>query len=247
MPRTAWTLVVPSALNRKDRRSETQTSRITITPTSTASHEARRSARRTAPTRHRGEDPAVPAGRSAGRPCSPAGTEMVAQLTRSLSRDWPVWITGDLWPSTSPAVTTAITPEPWKSPSPSSRRARTRRTAPCSEIAVSNTGCGDPPPDRRDHGGHQTVRPAPRRRAAIRKPPVTSATETAPPMATMATRRQVMAVASLTRDSPSRMVTSRRGRPDPAARSTSPRPHPAAPPRRRARTRPRRPPAGSTR
>ena len=35
-------------------------------------------------------------------------------------------------------------------------------------------------------------------------------------MATMATRRQVIAVASLTRDSPSRMVTSCRGRPDPA-------------------------------
>ena len=39
---------------------------------------------------------------------------MVPQLTRSLSRDWPVWITGDRWPSSRPAATTAITPEPWK-------------------------------------------------------------------------------------------------------------------------------------
>ena len=41
---------------------------------------------------------------------------MVAQLTRSLSRDCPVWITGDLCPRISPATTTAITPEPWNSP-----------------------------------------------------------------------------------------------------------------------------------
>ena len=44
--------------------------------------------------------------------------------------------------------------------------------------------------------------------AAIRKPTLTSAAETAPPIAAIATRRQVIAVASLTSDSPSRMVTS---------------------------------------
>ena len=38
---------------------------------------------------------------------------IVAQLTRSLSRDWPVWMIGDLWPRTRPATTTAMTPDPW--------------------------------------------------------------------------------------------------------------------------------------
>jgi len=37
---------------------------------------------------------------------------IVAQFTRSLRRDCPDWITGDLWPRIKPAITTEMTPEP---------------------------------------------------------------------------------------------------------------------------------------
>ena len=47
----------------------------------------------------------------------------------------------------------------------------------------------------------------------MRNPTPASNAENVPPMAPMATRRQVMAVASFTRDSPSRIVTTRRGSP----------------------------------
>ena len=36
---------------------------------------------------------------------------MEPQLIRSLTREAPDCVRGDLWPSTSPAVTTAMTPE----------------------------------------------------------------------------------------------------------------------------------------
>ena len=35
------------------------------------------------------------------------------QFIRSAMRDWAVWRIGALWPSSSPATTTAITPEAW--------------------------------------------------------------------------------------------------------------------------------------
>ncbi len=35
------------------------------------------------------------------------------QFIRSAIRDWAVCRTGALWPSSSPAMTTARTPEPW--------------------------------------------------------------------------------------------------------------------------------------
>ena len=38
---------------------------------------------------------------------------MVRQLIRSAIRDWAVCRIGALWPSSSPATTTAITPEAW--------------------------------------------------------------------------------------------------------------------------------------
>ena len=38
---------------------------------------------------------------------------IVVQLIRSASRDWAVWINGALWPSRTPAMTTARTPEAW--------------------------------------------------------------------------------------------------------------------------------------
>ena len=40
---------------------------------------------------------------------------IVVQLIRSASRDWAVWISGALWPSRTPAMTTARTPEAWMS------------------------------------------------------------------------------------------------------------------------------------
>ena len=40
---------------------------------------------------------------------------IVVQLIRSASRDGAVWISGALWPSSTPAMTTARTPEAWMS------------------------------------------------------------------------------------------------------------------------------------
>jgi hypothetical protein len=141
----------------------------------------------------------VPAARSA------------VQFTRSLSRDWPDWINGDLWPRINPAVTTAMMPEPWNSPTTISSAGTYAAKGTKIEIAVSNTGWVI----RRRIGitARATSSPTTPPLTAIRKPPVTSAAETAPPIAAMATRRQVIAVASLTSDSPSKMVTSWRGRP----------------------------------
>ena len=107
---------------------------------------------------------------------------IVVQFTRSLSRDWPDWITGDLWPRISPAVTTAMMPEPWNSPTSISSAGTYAAKGTRIEIAVSNTGWVI----RRRIGitTRATSRPdRHRHRAAIRKPPVTSAAETAPPMA----------------------------------------------------------------
>ena len=92
----------------------TQTSRSTITPTSTATT---KSAIRPP------DSVEVDSASMIRRACRPISRKtvfssmnwIVAQLTRSASRDCPLWITGDLWPSSRPAVTTAITPEPWKS------------------------------------------------------------------------------------------------------------------------------------
>ena len=38
---------------------------------------------------------------------------IVDQLIRSLTRDDAFWTIGDLWPRSSPATTTASTPDPW--------------------------------------------------------------------------------------------------------------------------------------
>ena len=103
-------------------------------------------------------------------------------------------------------------PEPWNSPTSISSAGTYAAKGTRNEIAVSNTGWVT----RRRIGTTTRATSRPTRTpppAAIRKPPVTSAAETAPPMATMATRRQVIAVASLTSDSPSKMVTSCRGSP----------------------------------
>ena len=81
-----------------------------------------------------------------------------------------------------------------------------------SEIAVSRTGSSKRL--RTAMATYATASPTTRPpTAATRKPMVTSSTVTALDMAKIATRKHVMAVASLTSDSPSRMVISRRGSP----------------------------------
>ena len=104
-----------SCLNRKNLAAATQASRITITPTSTATQKTVIRAPDTS------EADSAASSRLVCRPMSrktvfSSRNWMVCQLTRSASRDRPDWITGDRWPSSSPAVTTAITPDPWKSP-----------------------------------------------------------------------------------------------------------------------------------
>ena len=84
------------------------------------------------------------------------------------------------------------------------RSARSRCRRPAGGCA-GGSGSGDE--------GHRPAPPRPRRRRRSGSRRLTSPAVTAPPIAAIATRRQVMAVASLTSDSPSKMVTSRRGRP----------------------------------
>ena len=60
---------------------------------------------------------------------------MVRQFIRSAMRDWAVWMIGALWPSSSPAMTTATTPEAWNF---SARMKAANGTT--NEIAVSSSG-----------------------------------------------------------------------------------------------------------
>ena len=80
------------------------------------------------------------------------------------------------------------------------------------DTAVSNTGrvmCL-----RTRMASPATARPTATPPAAVTtKPIAASPTPTAPAIPAIARRRQVIAVASLTKDSPSRIVTSRRGNP----------------------------------
>ena len=132
---------------------------------------------------------------------------IVRQLMRSAIRDWAVCRIGALWPRSRPATTTATTPEEWSSSatrkhangitkdSPTSRTGSVIRRRIWATTTKARTPISTPPTD------------------ATRKSKPTRHSSTPTEAAAIAVRRVTSAVASLKSDSPSRMVTTRRGRP----------------------------------
>ena len=134
---------------------------------------------------------------------------IVRQFSRSAIRDCAVCRIGALWPSSRPATTTAITPEAC-----TCSAATYAANGTTSDMPLSSTGSVEVPADLgddeeedeadehaaagRDAGSRGRPRPASK--------PLPSATASAVPSATSA-------VASLSSDSPSRIVTIRRGSP----------------------------------
>ena len=132
---------------------------------------------------------------------------MVRHVIRSVIRDWAVWMSGALWPSSRPATTTAMTPEAC-----TRSAARNAAKGVRKEIAVSSSGSlmWRRSQATRANAARPMSRPPP---AARTKSIPTAARVTPPPMAAIAVRSATSAVASLSSDSPSRIVTMRRGRP----------------------------------
>ena len=132
----------------------------------------------------------------------------VRHVIRSVIRDCAVWMIGALWPSSRPATTTEITPEACTS-SAATKAANGVRN----EIAVSISGSVirlRSQATSTKNGEADRAAPPP---AARTKSMPTSASATPPERAAMAVRSATRAVASLSSDSPSRIVTTRRGRP----------------------------------
>src|SRR6478735_2690158 len=132
---------------------------------------------------------------------------MVRQFIRSAIRDWAVCTTGALCPSSRPAMTTAMTPEAWIS---SAAMKATKGTT--NEIAVSSTGSVISL--RSLATMTKTTKPtAAPPSEAMRNSRPTCRASTPTDIAAMAVRSATSAVASLSSDSPSRIVTILRGRP----------------------------------
>ena len=131
----------------------------------------------------------------------------VRQVIRSVMRDCAVWMIGALWPSSRPATTTEMTPEAWISSATTNAANGVRN-----EIAVSISGsrmrCRSLATRRKKPTPIRTPPPA-----ATTKSPATAVMATPPDSAAIAVRRVTRAVASLSSDSPSRIVTTRRGSP----------------------------------
>ena len=131
----------------------------------------------------------------------------VRHVMRSVIRDCAVWMIGALWPSSRPATTTEMTPEACTSSAATNAANGVRN-----EIAVSISGsviC------LRSHAT-RTKTPMPISSpppAARTKSTPTSVSAKPPEKAAMAVRRVTSALASLRSDSPSRIVTTRRGSP----------------------------------
>ena len=132
---------------------------------------------------------------------------MVRQFIRSAIRDCAVCTTGALCPSSRPAMTTAMTPEAWIS---SAAMKATKGTT--NEIAVSSTGSVISL--RSLATMTKTTKPtaAPPSDATRNSCPTWKAS-TPTDIAAMAVRSATSAVASLSSDSPSRIVTTLRGSP----------------------------------
>ena len=132
---------------------------------------------------------------------------IVRQLVRSAIRDCASWRIGDLWPSSRPATTTAITPEACTfsaemyAANGTTSEMPTSRSGSVTRLRSQATTMKNAMP---------MIRPPP---AARTKSTPTSSAVTLAPAAAMAVRRATRAVASLSSDSPSRIVTTRRGRP----------------------------------
>ncbi len=126
---------------------------------------------------------------------------------RSKIRDRPSCTIGDLCPSSSPVTTTASTPD-----APASSAGRYASQGVSSETTPSATGSSMR--ERTFATSQPTTSPisSPPRAATTNSHAMSNA-ETDPPMAATATRSSTSAVASLSRLSPSRMVTTRRGMP----------------------------------
>ena len=132
---------------------------------------------------------------------------MVRQFIRSAIRDCAVCTTGALCPSSRPAMTTAMTPEAWIS---SAAMKATKGTT--NEIAVSSTGSVISL--RSLATMTKTTKPtAAPPSDAMRNSCPTWKASTPTDIAAMAVRSATSAVASLSSDSPSRIVTTLRGSP----------------------------------
>ena len=132
---------------------------------------------------------------------------MVRQFIRSAMRDCAVCTIGALWPRSRPATTTAMTPDAWIS---SAAMKVPKGTT--NEIAVSSTGSVISL--RSLATTTKTTKPtaAPPTDATRNSTPTWKAS-TPTDVAAMAVRSATRAVASLSSDSPSRIVTIRRGSP----------------------------------
>ncbi|MPM95549.1 hypothetical protein SDC9_142704 [bioreactor metagenome] len=131
----------------------------------------------------------------------------VCQLIRAERRASAVCSRWARCPSTIPATTTASTPEPCRSSVRAYAVNGTRNDRPTVIAAFCS---------RRKNSPASRATPRPIATASTTARPKSSATapaERAAVRASVAERRLTRAVASLTRDSPSRMVTTRRGRP----------------------------------
>ena len=129
---------------------------------------------------------------------------MLRQFIRSTIRDWAVCRTCELCPSRRPATTTLITPEALISSATTYAANGVRKLRPLS-IRGSVTCVRTNPITAKN--ASPTAIPPP---AATRKSRASACHAT---VATIAVRRATSAVASLSSDSPSRIVTMRRGRP----------------------------------
>ena len=135
---------------------------------------------------------------------------IVRQLSRSAIRDCAVCRIGALWPSSRPATTTAITPEACISSASDERRERHDQRHRAVEHRVGDDVAAD-------LGDHERSAEADQHAAAggdARSRAPTSSTSSPVPAATAsAVRSATSAVASLSSDSPSRIVMIRRGSP----------------------------------
>ena len=129
---------------------------------------------------------------------------MLLQFIRSAIRDWAVCRIGALCPSSSPATTTLITPEAWICSAATYAANGVRKLRPLS--MTGSVTCLRTRPTTKKNASPTTMPPP----AASRKSPASTCQATVAPIAV---RRATRAVASLRRDSPSRIVTMRRGRP----------------------------------
>ena len=154
------------------------------------------------------------------RNCSPTSRNtafsrtnwIVSQLMPSARRAVPDWITSLREARTTPVTTTARTPEGW-APSIVTFSATTNATNGAStDTEVSTTTSSMRRRAATSTAATSTPITRPPSVATVASKPIRQAV-TDPARAAIATRRATRAIASLTRLSPSRMFTSRRGRP----------------------------------